>query len=145
MKQQGEIDRRCMIAVVEQAFGYVHRGHTSTLVLQTVEHKLMFTDGINGQFIDILQTFLDIVGIERSQWSHHLDILATECEDIGKSAQFYSEVTMIGRHLWEELFQPLSHAHRTSTRTSTAMRCREGLMQVDMHHVEAHITRAAGT
>ena len=52
---------------------------------------------------------------------------------------------MIGRHEGEMLLQALAHAHRTSARASSAMGGRECLVQVDVHHVEAHVTRAAGT
>ena len=50
-------------------------------------------------------------------------------------------------YLWyrKELFQALANTNRSRTWSTSAMRCRECLMQVDVHNVEAHISRAAYT
>ena len=71
-----------MIAIVEQTLGHIHRGDTSGLILQTVEDELMLAKSFNRQLVDILQRFLDVVGIERSQRAYHLHLLATQREDI---------------------------------------------------------------
>ena len=134
-----------MIAVVEQALGHIHRRHPCTLILQTIEHKLMTACRVYGQFIYILERLLDIVGIERSQRTHVLHLITTQREDISVGPQHHSEVALIGRHEGEMLLQPLSYAHGAGTRTATAMRGGESLMEIDVHHVEAHIAWATGT
>ena len=52
---------------------------------------------------------------------------------------------MIGRDNREELLQTLAHTHRTGTRTAATVRRRERLVQVDVHHIESHVTRTADT
>ena len=53
MEEQREVNRRCMIAVVQQTFGDIHRGNARTLIFQTVEYELMTTQTVDGQFVDI--------------------------------------------------------------------------------------------
>ena len=96
VEEQGEVDRRCMITIVEQTLGHVHRRDTRTLVLQTVEHELMATDSVDRQFVDILQRLLDVVGIECGERPDLLDMLTTEREDIGVGTHHDAEVAVIG-------------------------------------------------
>ena len=103
----------------------------------------MLAESRNRKFIDVLQALLDIVGIESSVRTHHLHVLMTESEDIGEGAKLYAEVAMIRINLWEERFETLAYSDRTTTRTATAVRCGECLMEIDVHHVEAHIARTA--
>ena len=65
-----------MIAVIQQALGHIHRGNACALVLQTVKDELMLAQSANGQLINILQAFLDIVGIQSCQGTYQLDVLA---------------------------------------------------------------------
>ena len=134
-----------MIAVVEQALGNIHRGDSRTLIFQAVEHELMTAQAFDRQFIDILQRLLDIIGIEYSQRSHLFNMLTTQRKDIGIGTHHHAKVAMIGRHEGEAFLQTLTNTHRTSAWTTTAMRRRERLVQVDVHHVETHIARATGT
>ena len=134
-----------MIAVVEQALGHIHRGDTCGLILQAVEHELMTAEAVDGQFVDILERLLDVVGIERGERTHQLQLLATQREDIGIGAHHHRIVALIRRHEGEELLQTLAHTDRTTARTATAMRRGERLVEIDVHHVEAHIAWAAGT
>ena len=78
MEEQGEVDGGRMIAIVQQALCHVHRGDTRRLVLQSVKHELMFAESVDRQFIDILQTLLDIVGIQSCQRSHLLHMFLTQ-------------------------------------------------------------------
>ena len=145
MEEQGEVDGGGMIAIVKQSLGHIHRGNTSALILQAIEDELMTTNGVDRQFIDILQRLLDVVGIERCQRTNMLNLLTTQREDIGVGTHHHAKIAVIGRHLREERLQTFAHAHRTSTRTTTAMRRRERLVQVDVHHVEPHIARTTRT
>ena len=55
VEEQREVDRRGVIAVVEQTLGHVHRSDTRRLILQAVEHELMTAEAVDGQLIDILE------------------------------------------------------------------------------------------
>ena len=58
--------------------------------------------------------------------------------------QFRYRCMMSGMRIFrQELFQSFSYTNRTTARTTATMRCRESLMQIDMHHIEAHISRTA--
>ena len=145
VEEQREVDGRSMIAVIQQALCHIHRGDTGRLILQTVEHELMTTYSVDRQFIDILQRLFDIVGIESGQRTHQLHVLTTQREDISVGTHHHSEVAMIRRHEREELLQSLTHTNGTRTRTTTSVRSGEGLVEVDMHHVETHVARTTST
>ena len=49
VEEQREIDGGRMIAIVEQTLGHIHRGDTSRLILETVEHELMTARGVDGK------------------------------------------------------------------------------------------------
>ena len=114
----------------------------SRLVFQSIEHELMAAQSVDGQFVDILQTLFDVVGVECGQRPHHLHLFASKAEDIGECPHHHAKVAMIGRHHGQELLQPFAHANGTAAGTSTAVRRGEGLVQVDVHHIEAHVARA---
>ena len=84
-----------MIAVIEQTLGHIHRRHSCRLILQTIKDEFMTAEAIDRQLIDILQRLLDVVGIERSQRSYLLDMLATQREDIGIGTHHHPEVAVI--------------------------------------------------
>ena len=134
-----------MIAVVEQSLRHVHRGDISTLILQTVEDELMTAGCVDGQFVDILQRLLDIVRIEGGQGTHLFDMFTAQREDIGVGPHHHGEVAIVGRHVGEVFLQSLTNTDRATTGTTTAVRRGECLMEVDVHHVEAHITRTTGS
>ena len=66
-----------MITVVEQSLGHIHSGYTRTLILQAVEHELMTAQAIDRELVDILQTLLDIVGVEHCQRTDFLNMLTS--------------------------------------------------------------------
>ena len=126
----------------------------------------MLTQSANRQFVHILQTLLDIVRIQCGQRTHHLDILLTHRKNVSKGTKNHAEVSeersdaaqrlviirLNSQHIllfiqddaWsrEEGLQTFPYAHRTASRTSATMRCGECLVQIDMHHVESHVTRS---
>ncbi len=113
MEKQWEIDGGGVIAIVQQTLGHIHRGHTSRLIFQTIEDKLMTAQFVDRQLIDILQRLLDIIGIQRSQWTNHLNILTTQRTDISISAHHHGIIALIGRNEGEELLQTLTYAYGT--------------------------------
>ena len=101
----------------------------------------MTTYCVDGQLVNVLQTLLDVVGVEHSQRANFLHMFASKGKDVGIGTHHHAEVAIIGRHYREIFLQAFANTHRAGTWTATAMRCGERLVQVDVHHVEAHITR----
>ena len=54
MEEKREVDGGSVVAVVEQALCHIHSSYSSRLVLESVEHELMFAYGRNWQGVDIL-------------------------------------------------------------------------------------------
>jgi len=132
-----------MKSEVQQAFGHIHCGHSGRLVRQSVEHKLMFREGVDGQFEQVFEALPDISGVECSQRTDHFNVLPTQGQDISQCAQFHEKIALVGVYLREEVLQPLSHAHRSAARASASVWCGEGFVQVYVHHVETHVARSA--
>ena len=167
MEEKREIDCRGMISIIEKTLCHVHGGDTGGFVAQTVEDKLMLAQSLDGQEILILKRLLDIVGIESGKRSHHLHILATESEDVCEGTKQHTEVAVVWsygnlssigrckvdcldiinrastRGIGQKLLQSGTHTNRSCTRTATAVRCRECLVEIDVHNVESHIARTA--
>ena len=102
----------------------------------------MTTYCVDGQLVNVLQALLDVVGIEHGQWTDLLNVFASEGKDVGIGTHHHAEVTIIGRDEGETVLQAFAHADGTGSGTSAAMRRGERLVQVDVHHVEAHIAGA---
>ena len=149
VEEQREVDGRRMIPIVEQAFSHIHSGDSCRLVCQAVEYELMLAESCDRQFIYILQRLLDIVGIECGKRSYIFDILLAERKYVGVCLEDNAEIAVIRTDaecrvmlvVGQELLQSLSHSHRATSWSATSVRCRECLVQVDVHHVESHITR----
>ena len=108
---------------------------------------------------------LDVVGIQYGEFACHGNVLLAKRQQIGIGTDddaivakegadatqrlgvvYQGEVTILLKfNLWvgQIVLQSFSYANRTASRTSTAMRCGEGLVQVDVHDIEAHIARTA--
>ena len=70
-------------------------------------------------------------------------MLSAQREDIAIGAHDHGKVaTGIGADVREERLQSLADTDRTAARTASAMRGGESLMEIDVHHVEAHIAWA---
>ena len=124
----------------------------------------MLAQPFDGQLVEVFQPFLDIVGVERGERSHHAYVLAPEREDIGICAQGDEEIAGEGtdgaegvgragvdveaavgvlhhaRH-GEERLETLAHTHGAGAGTAAAMRGGEGLVEIDVHDIEAHVSR----
>ena len=127
----------------------------------------MLAQSVDGQAVHILELLLDVVGVKRSERADHLDVLSTERKDVAigtqhhaeiaeertdrterflKVATFHAERILAVEHhtrCRQELLESFAHADRTTTGTAAAVRCGERLVQVDVHHVESHITGTA--
>ena len=71
VEEQREINGRGVVAIIQQTLGHIERGDMSGVVVvaalfgaQTIEDELVLAESFNGQLIEILQAFLDIVGVE---------------------------------------------------------------------------------
>ena len=161
-----------MITIVEQTLCHIKCGDMPWVVVvatiflaQTIEDKLMLVQHINGQFVVFLQMLLDVVGIQYGEFACHGNILLAKRQQIGIGTDddaivakegadatqrfgvvYQGEVTILLKfNLWvgQIVLQSFSYANRTASRTSTAMRCGEGLVQIDVHDIEAHVARTA--
>ena len=77
MEEQREVNRWCVIAIVQQTLRYIHRRNASRLILQAIKDELVTAGCVDWQFVDILQRLLDIVRIQCGQWPYQFDILST--------------------------------------------------------------------
>ena len=165
VEEQREVDGRSMVAIVEQTLCHVHCGNAGALVLQTVKHKLVLADCRDWQFIVIAERLLDVVGCESGKRTDHAYVLTSQCKDVAVSTHHHSEVAeelanmdvavvrcydvvctvCLLCHLGngEQILQTFAYADRTRTGTAATVRCRECLVQVDVHNVESHISRTA--
>ena len=124
----------------------------------------MLAQALDGQFVHVLKTFLYVVGVERCERSYHLQVFPAERQDVSIRFHVNAEVAEECAHadvafaacfnvifvsvlhhsrLGQELFQSAPYADRAASRAASAVRGGEGLVQVDVHHVEAHVTWAA--
>ena len=85
MEQQGEVDGGRMVAIVQQAFGHIERGHFGAFVLD----KLMLAQPLDGQFVSVFESFFDIVGIEHRERPDFAQLVTAHREQIGISAHQY--------------------------------------------------------
>ena len=159
-----------MEAVIQKALRHIEGSRSGltgrrTVVDQAVEHEFVLADRLDRELVGVLEALLDVVGAERRELACHLDMLLPEHQDIGIRAQNHAEIAHERRHLSgrslaiahnvetavfellharhrQELDEPLGHADRTGTGTASAVRGGEGLVEVEMHDVEAHV---AGT
>ena len=170
VEEQREVDSRGVEAEIEQALRYIEGSSTGlacrrAVVDKAVEDEFVFTDGRDRELIGVLQAFLDIVGAEGRELAGHLYILLSEHKDVGIRAQNHSEIAHKGRdatgrclrraHDRElavlQLFHPrdgqavrelFADADGTGPGAASAVGRREGFMEIEVHHVEAHV---AGT
>ena len=160
-----------MVAVVEQTLSHVESGNASALVLQAVEHKFVLANALDRQFVAVFQRFLDVVGIESCQRTYPLQVVTAEGHDVGERTHHHAEVAeeatdaaerflthlnLVVNHavfiefasdarIRQELLKTFTHTDRATTRAATTVRGRECFVQVDVHHVETDVARAAFT
>ena len=170
MEEEREVDGGRVEAVVEETLSHVERGDARRLVAEAIEHELMHAGAADGQLVVVLEALLDVVGVERGEGTDILDVLAAEREDEGVGAQLDAEVTgpcadvdhrsvdlsasdgvleavavafLDDDGTREELLEALAHTDGTGAGTTATMRRGERLVEVDVHHVEAHVAGAA--
>ena len=173
MEEEREIDGRGVESVVEQAFSHLQRcGVVGVVVVaavfgtQSVKYKFVLAQSLDGQFVVVLELLLNIVGIKHGEFCRLRNVLVAEREQIGIGPHENTEVAEPGGNAAECLFreahrvlllyfveinlgigqiflQTLAHAYRTAAGTAAAVGRGEGLVQIDVHHVEAHIARSA--
>ena len=172
VEKQGEVDGGCMIAIVEQALCHIQSGDVRRVVVvatvflaQAVEDKLVLAQHIDGQLVVFLQVLLDVVGVQHRQLACHGDVLLAQRKQVGIGTDDNAEVAQEGRNATQRLgvvyqgevavlltlylrigqvfLQTLSYANRTAARATTAMRCGECLVQIDVHNIETHVAGAA--
>ena len=126
VEEQREVYRRGVVAVVKQPLRHVHGGHAGGLVLQSVEHELVHARGVDGQLVSVFQRFLYVVGVERGQRPHLLDVLPAQGEYVGVGTQQHGEVAVVwaygySRLAGQQFLKPLAHADRPSPGASASV------------------------
>ena len=157
-----------MEAVIQKPLGNVKGSHPGRLVLKTVKHELMLADRRDRKLEAVLERLLYIVCTKHRQRSHHLYILPSEHQDVCVCPQKHSEITheagdasawlslgiydmveakFITDHLrhWKMLGKVCRNADRTCTGAAASVRGREGLVEIEMEHIEAHVARTYHT
>ena len=158
---------------VQQPFGNIQRRGAVHLVVravvdEAVEDEFVLAHRGNGQLVGVFQALLDIVGTQHRQFAGQLDVLLSKGQDVGISPEDNPEIAQESRHLTgrllgrthhlegtirgtdhlrnrDDLCQTGCHTHRTAAGTASAMRRREGLVQVQVHDVKAHVSRTDHT
>ena len=132
--------------------------------MQSVEHEFVFAQPLDWQFVHVFQAFLYVVGVERCERSYHLEVFLSEGQDVGIRLHVHAEVAEECTHadaafaaclnlefvvafndarLWKELLQTGSHANGAASGATSAVRGRESLVKVYVHHVKSHVARPA--
>src|SRR5262249_26889373 len=115
-----------------------------------------------GDLIGLLQILANIVRVEERHAARFLKSLPAKRDNVSVSTDQDTEITEKGTHPSNRLAAVLKQLklvvllddpwhgqilrqtsldrHRTCARTTTAMRCREGLVKVHMKNVDAHVT-----
>ena len=147
VEEEREVDCRGVVAVVQQALGHVEgrrAGHVvvGAVVDEAVEDELMLADALDRELVAVLEAFLDVVGAENGELAHLAEMLATNRQYIRVSAQDDAEIAMKtgDLDLGDAVGQALGHADRTAAGTAAAVGRREGLVEVEVHDVKAHVT-----
>ncbi len=114
----------------------------------------------------LAQPRLQVIGVERGELGDPVHALAAQHSGVDVGAQQHAGIAHEGAEAADALRQillvqpavfftlladqrdrherqqALGHAHRAGTRTTAAVRRAEGLVQIHVDHVEAHIARA---
>ena len=169
MNDEREIIRRRVEFVIHQALGNIQRMDLRSVRQLPFENEFMHARTVKGQRIDLLQRFHHVVGVQRGEFAHPAQTFFTKHQDIDISLDHNAEMAPEGADLAQALFRHLQSVERrqfvglflkdagdrsrnvvrqeflctdrTGTRTAAAVRGGEGLMQIEVHHIEAEIPR----
>ena len=154
MDDQGEVHGGRMNALVNQGLGHVQGGDAG-LLLQAAEiqHELVHTDAVIGRLEGAPELLLQVVGIEHGVLRRLGDALAAQGQQVRQRPDHHQEVAheaadldMAGllrqggmRQIGD---QEILAAHGACAGTAAAMRRGEGLVQVHVDAVKAHVAGA---
>ena len=164
MDDEGEVHRGRVDAVVQQALGDVHGGAAGG-VLQVLEghDELVHTGPGVGHGVFFAQALHHVVGVEDRVSGRLGDALPAQGEDVGQGLHHHGEVAvkilhpadgMFGRGQMiprlilchhrsrQEAAEELLAAHRAGAGAAAAVGGGEGLVEVQVDHVEAHVAGA---
>ena len=162
---EGEVHGGGMDALVQHGLGDVGGGDALFLVhLIQGDDELVHTMALGGDVIGVRQLVHHIVGIEHRITGSLGDALLAQGEHIGEGPDYHQEVAVKGLHPADGLRQIVVHgvpvlpghrmrlgqvggqqfltAYGSAARSAAAMGGGEGFVQVEMHHIKAHIAGA---
>ncbi len=156
---QREIHCGRMNTEIEHGFCHVHSGHPR-FVLERFKrkHKLVHTNSVVRHGIIFFESRHEIIGVEHRFLRGVSYALRAQSVDVNRRAQRNEEIAVKALYLadrqravvalglfaehgcGEEGSQLLFAADGTAARTAAAVRRAEGLVQVEMNYVEAHVS-----
>ncbi len=154
-----------MESVVDQALGKVHRLYAfSSLQLIAKNYFVHAGRGV-GQIVHAFQSLANVVGVEHGVFSGLAQSVRTVGENVSQGTDKHSEIAVESAHPADRLrpvifeaqsavglgdgyrrgqegFELLFHGNGTGPGPAATVRSREGLVQIQVHHVD---TEVAGT
>ena len=105
----------------------------------------MLAHAVDRELVGIPQAFLDVIGVQGRQAAGQVYILLAQHQDIGQGTQDHAEIAVeAGGIDPQEGYQALRDADRAAAGTAAAVGRGEGLVQIEVHDVEAHVARTHG-
>ncbi len=162
---EGEVHGGRMDAVVQQRLGHVHGGDAG-LVLQVLQghDELVHAQAGVGHVIAVRQLLHQVVGVEHRARGGLGDALLAQGEEVGQGLHHHQEVAVEGLApgRWSgpaarsgsslrlcttvgagrKGAKKRLAAHRAAAGAAAAVGGGEGLVQVQVDHVKAHVARA---
>ena len=170
MDDQREIHGHRVIALVDHRLGEVEGGDARVLEEAVIEQHLVHAGALaEGQAHQVLQANADIVRVQHRIFGRQTQPVRAVAQHVGQRPDEHAHLAVEGRHAAKRLlaileagfrfhqFQPAFRLadegqrrergktarqnHRTGARSAAAMRGGEGLVQVDVHRIDAQIPR----
>ena len=140
-----------MDAVVEHGLGHV-QGRYAGFFLQFLQrhHKLVHADPVVGHRKNVGQLHPHVIGVQHGVLRGLRNALASDGQQVGQCADHHQEIAAERPHVadgfrrifpGQERRQELLAAAGTAARTAAAVRRGKCLVQVQVHHVKAHVAR----
>src|SRR5215470_3310279 len=153
-----------MKPVVNQPLGDIAGLHALLRLNAITEDHFVHGSALVRQVVILFQLFADVVGVEHSVFRGLAKAIGTVGHNVGERTHVHAEIAIEHPHttdrlrtviveteyavlsfnnnrLRQEGFQNFLASDWTTSRTAAAMRSRKSLVKIEVHHVDAKITR----
>ena len=165
MHDEGEVVGRRVEAEIHQPLGNVQCVDVGGILPAAFGHEFVHANAVVRDVVDILQAHAQVVGVEHGVFGHLPQAACTQHHDIGKRLHHHAKVPVegldapdaLGRHpeavqgrqivgglLFDHHHRPRQEVgevrrtdHRPAARPAAAVGRGEGLVQVEVHYIEA--------